>query len=101
MKANVANSVDQREEQEITTDTYENTITVGGVAWDQRNVMEFVDADATSSCQGKNGQISEIGYLLTWGHLNKALSNCVVKCRNAHVMMAIQTPIKFLFCFVT
>ena len=63
--------------------------------------MEFVDADETSTSQGKNGEISEVGYLLTWGHLNRALSNCVVKNRNAHVMMAVQMPIKFLACFVT
>ena len=95
-ESNFARSIDQRDEQAITVETYEETIVKGGVCWDQRNVLEFVDkAEHPASPQGQGGRVAKTGYLLTWGHLATAMTNCAKKYpNNPHVMLAVQTKIR-------
>ena len=78
-------------------ETYTETIYAGSVAWDQRNVFEFVNIDPDpnpESPQGKNGLVAKVGYTLTWGHLSAALVKCHTdKKRHPNVMLAVQTQI--------
>ena len=88
--------------QGITTETYQDTVENGGVSWDQRNVLEYVEVDPNPPVpQGKGGKIAEIGYLLSWGHLSRAVVYSANKPRpNAHVMLAVQTQIRSAVCCV-
>ena len=60
----------------MTCETYQQSILDGGVAWDQRNVLEYVqldpNADATNF-QGLHGEVAKKGYLISWGHINGAM----------------------------
>ena len=73
------------------------TTSSGGVSWDQRNVLEFVNYEpglGGTTQQSKSGNMPNVGFLLSWGHLSKALAKSVNNKPNAHVMLAVQTPIR-------
>ena len=75
---------------------HEVTICDGGVAWDQRNCLEYqAKAEFPETPQGVGGEIAKKGYLVSWGHINAALASCAQKHpENMYVRMSVTTIIK-------